>query len=75
MTTTTAPRKLDKLDELIIHLFHTASPRGLTDEELQELGCEYIARSNDPELQRLADADPGFRAWRSVKVPKVDETH
>lgn len=65
--------KLDKLDDLILHVFRNAGARGLTDKEATEQVVEYVARSNDPELQALADADPGFKHWRNVKLPAVTQ--
>jgi hypothetical protein len=65
---------LDKLDALILEIFAAAGPRGLTEYEATVLVCEWIARSNDPELQRLADADPAFCQWCKVRVPRVGET-
>lgn len=67
-------RDLDKLDDLIIDIFRSAGTRGLTIDESTVLVCDWVARSDDPELQRLADADPGFRQWRKVKVPSAKET-
>ena len=66
-------RDFDKLDDLIVDIFRSAGPRGLTMEKATMLVCDWVARSNDPELQRLADADPGFRQWRKVKVPSAGE--
>jgi hypothetical protein len=64
-------RAFDKLDDLIVDIFRSAGPRGLTEEEATVLVCDWVARSDDPELQRLADADPGFRQWREVKMPNA----
>lgn len=66
-------RDRDKLDNLILELYRIAGPRGLTFEEATVLVCDWVARSDDPELQRLADADPGFRQWRNVKMPSAKE--
>ena len=66
-------RDPDKLDDLIIDIFRSAGPRGLTIDEATVLVCDWIACSDDPELQRLADADPGFRQWRKVKVPSAKD--
>jgi len=57
--------ELDKLDLLILNVLKNA-PNGLTLQEATASVCELVARSNDPELQCLADADPEFRAWRKV---------
>ncbi len=65
--------RLDKLDQLILKIFASADAHGLTLEEATDLVCDWVARSDDPELQRLADADPGFRQWRKVKVPGAKE--
>ena len=65
---------LDVLDTVILSFFHNAGERGLTLGEMGVLVCEYVARSDNPELQRLADADPQFCAWREVKVPRKKET-
>jgi len=51
-------RDSDILDTVILSIFHSAGERGLTLDEAGVLVCEYVARSDDPELQRLADADP-----------------
>jgi hypothetical protein len=67
--------RLDKLDQLILEIFTSAGARGLTLEEATDLVCDGVARSDDRELQRLADADPGFRQWRKVKVPGAKELH
>jgi hypothetical protein len=66
---TTTGRKLDKLDELILDIYRNAGERGLTDEEAMEQLSDWIARSDDIELQRLADADPELKHWRKVKPP------
>jgi len=63
----------DKLDQLIVDIMRSAGGRGLTKDECTVLICDWAARSGDPELQALADADPGFRAWRMVKVPSAKE--
>jgi len=57
--------KLDKLDLLILRIL-TSAPNGLTPSEATASVCEWVARSNDPELQCLADADPAICAWRKL---------
>ena len=62
--------ELDKLDLLILKVLKNA-PNGLTQPEATASVCEWIARSNDPELQSLADADPEFCAWRKIAPARL----
>ena len=66
-------RDLDKLDDLIIDIFRSAGTRGLTIDEATVLVCDWVARSDDPELQRLADADPGIPPMAQSQGAKREE--